>query len=171
MKVVSNSVALIYLFKIREVALLKRVFECIKIPPTVYREVVEKGMEKGYTDAWRIREEVSELIEVVPLDEEAEDMASKLERSGLERGEAETIALARHLNLPALLDEKKARSAAEANGVAYFGTLSILLLSVKEVVLSAKEARAMVKKLVSAGFWLSPEVLSEFYSRLEDLTP
>lgn len=158
--IVSNSVALIYLTKIGSEDILTKIFTTIYIAETVYTEVVEKGKEKGYLDAYRI-EELS-FIRVASLDAVHSKLAKKLEARGLEKGEAETISLAKQMDLEAILDEKKARNAAELMGVSYCGTLAVLIRGLKQRKITQTETKKLVDKIIKAGFRVSSEGLTDF---------
>ncbi len=49
---VSNASPLIFLAKIGKIHLLEKIFEKILIPEKVYNEVVVKGKEKRFADAY-----------------------------------------------------------------------------------------------------------------------
>ncbi len=130
----------------------------------MYRQVVERGKEGGYLDAYKV-EDLRGFIHMEKLDEKHSKLAKKLVKQGLELGEAETIALARQLNLEAILDEKKARNAADLVGINYFGTLALVLRGVKERKVT-EEAKKIVERMIRAGFRVSSEVLADFYGKL-----
>ncbi|MEE8400888.1 MAG: DUF3368 domain-containing protein, partial [Candidatus Hydrothermarchaeaceae archaeon] len=152
--ILSNSVALIYLAKVREEKILMQLFDGIAVSETVYKEVVERGKEGGYLDAYKI-EELEGFIHVEKLNKEHSKLAEKLVGQGIERGEAETIALAKQLNLEVILDEKKARNVADLVGIPYFGTLALILRAVKEKKVTEKDAERIVEKMIRAGLRVS----------------
>lgn len=51
MIVISNATPLIYLGRIDQVELLKKLYKKIYITPSVKQEVIDKGKEMGYSDA------------------------------------------------------------------------------------------------------------------------
>ena len=167
--VVSNSVALIQLFKANADSLLRISFEKVIISKKVYEEVVISGKEKGYGDAFCIEDAVGDHIEVGELDDVHTSYAYKLQLTGLGMGECETIALAKQLEIPAILDEKGARKAAEYSGIEYFGTLYLIYHATRDRSISSKEAKLIIQKLVANGFRISPELYIKFETLLEEL--
>ena len=167
--VVSNSVVLIQLFKANADFLLGTSFEKVIISKNVYEEVVIAGKEKGYGDAFRIEDAVGDHIEVGELDGVHTSYANKLQLTGLGMGECETIALAKQMEIPAILDEKGARKAAEYSGIEYFGTLYLIYRAARDRSIPSKEAKLIIRKLIDNGFRISPELYIKFEILLEEL--
>ncbi len=122
MKIVANSSVLIALSSIEQLELLKQCFnEDIFIPDAVWDEVVvtgkgRAGAEIVRTTTWLKRRTVQDADYV------------NLLCTSLDRGEAETIALAREFKADViLLDEKAARSVADRLGLHVLGTVGLLM--------------------------------------------
>ena len=60
MPAVADSTTLIWLAKISKLRLLKDVFSLVYISSEVFREAVEKGISKGYSDAVVIKRAIEE---------------------------------------------------------------------------------------------------------------
>ena len=152
MIIVSNTTPLIGLASIRRFDLLRKLFSEVHIPHAVYDEAVVAGREEGgakrevssasWIETSRVRDRLA--VEVL-LDE-------------LDRGEAETIVLARELNADwVLMDEKKGRRKLSQLGMRKLGTLGVLLKA-KEVGI-LQRIRPDVERLRSQGFSISQPVV------------
>lgn len=160
--IVLDASPLIALTKVERLTLLRDVYSEVIIGPRVRREVVEQGrpvdapgvrqVEAGLAAGW--------IDEVQPSDAEEQSTLQLLASTGLGKGEAETLALARSRQLMAVLDDKEARAIAEAMGVRYVGTAGILLEAFVSEYLKYDELEEAVRDL-SGVLWLSPDVVAE----------
>jgi predicted nucleic acid-binding protein len=66
------------------------------------------------------------VVEIIPNWLEVRRAPEPVEALGVDRGAAEAIALARVLGVPALLDDRRGRSAARSIGVSVIGTVGVL---------------------------------------------
>jgi uncharacterized protein len=122
MIVVSNTTPLIGLAIIRRFELLEELFSRIYIPQAVYDEAVTAGREKGGAKLEVSRAAWVETIQV------QDRLAVEVLLDELDRGEAETIVLARELGADwVLMDEKKGRRKVTELGLNKAGTVAILL--------------------------------------------
>ena len=152
MIIVSNTTPLIGLASIRRFDLLRKLFSEVHIPHAVYDEAVVAGREEGgakrevSSASWIETSRVQDRLAVeVLLDE-------------LDRGEAETIVLARELNADwVLMDEKRGRRKLSQLGMRKLGTLGVLLKA-KEVGI-LQRIRPDVERLRSQGFSISQPVV------------
>lgn len=155
MRVVSNAGPLIALARIECFHLLRPVFGRILIPQAVYHEVVELGAGRAGAEA--VRRAVGDWIEVqsVRQVERVQDLLANLGP-----GEAEALALA--LELPAdlvLLDDRKARSAAEFLKMPITGTIGFLDLAYRQGQLPG--LREPLARLKAQGFWIDQQLERE----------
>lgn len=123
MIVIANATPLIGLARINHLWLLQELFEEIVVPQAVYAEVA--GVESELTGA-------AELRTALWLRRQALADRSNVDylRADLDPGEAEVLVLAHELNADlVLLDETKARLAAEMLGLRFIGTIGVLLLA------------------------------------------
>jgi uncharacterized protein len=154
MIVVSNTTPLIGLAVIGQFDLLAHLFGKIIIPAAVYEEAVLFGREQGGA-----RQEVSESnwIEVISVQDE---LAVEVLLDELDRGEAETIVLARELNAAwALMDEKKGRRKLTAMGIPKVGTVGLLLKGKQSGYLD--HLQPYLEQLRQEGFSLSQKVMDD----------
>ena len=147
---VSNSSPLIHLAAIGSFALLRDFFEEIRLPPAVWREVVEEG--RGRPGAEEVEQAAERgWLRVVALRDAA--LATSLKRT-LDDGEAEAIALAVQEKADCvLLDESDARKAAEVQGLTKTGVIGLLIRAKRQGrIASLRERLSCLRD--EAGFWI-----------------
>ena len=106
MRTVSNTSPLIWLSNMGKLNLLKELFDEILIPPEVYREAVETGLQEGFSDALIIKEAVDQgWIKTTTLGEKEIELCHNMMKHAFElhMGEAQAIALARRMGKDTLL--------------------------------------------------------------------
>lgn len=147
--IVSDSTALIVLTKTNLMALLLESYKEIIIPKAVQMEV---GIA------------LDKKIKVVkPTDTKKIAKLSKL----LDRGESESIALAIELNAPLLIDERKGRKIALAEGLKIIGVLGLIIHAFYDAKITHQEALEFAKKLEKAGFYIAPALQKQFETLLD----
>jgi len=153
-RLVSNATPLIYLAKVNQLKLFKMLLKEAFTPESVHREVVIYGkslgekdaflVEKAINDGWIAVKNVNHLFEV--------DI-------GLHTGEVEVISLAKELGIETvLMDDAKARIAAEVAGQTPRGTLWLLLEAVKNKIMNFDQFLIALEMMTRAGFFLKEEV-------------
>lgn len=157
MNIVSNATPLIALAKIGHLELLRAMFGIIVIPKAVHSEVVLRasgrpgGVELRQADWIRIQD-VTDHTKVDYL------------RADLDQGEAEAVVLAEELSADwVLLDERKARLAAELVGLRFVGTMGIFLLAKRLGKIEA--VRPLLDELKTKKFYLGETVYQEVLAR------
>lgn len=150
MIVVSNTSPLTNLAAIGQFGLLGKLFNQIHIAEGVWTELNFAG------ENWPGRDQVAAADWIERHRVKNEPMV-RSHLSDLDRGEAETIALALELESDlVLLDEKEGRHAAQRMGLRVVGVVGILLEAKKKGFLS--HVRPCLESLrVKAGFYLSQE--------------
>lgn len=153
--VVVDSSVLITLAAGEQFQLLRDFYSSIHIPPEVWNETTAtaKGfgvqeVRQARADGWLVVQSPQDVAKVSSLP------------FNLQPGEIEALALA--LELPGamiLVDDAQGRKAAAALGIAYTGTLGVLLRAKAEGKISA--LRPVLRLLAArTTFWLSPAVES-----------
>jgi uncharacterized protein len=153
--VVVDSSVLITLAAGEQFHLLREFYTTIHIPPEVWNETTASAKTFGVqevrqakTEGWLIVQSPRDVAKVSTLP------------FNLQPGETEALALA--LELPGsllLVDDAQGRKAAAALGIAYTGTLGVLLRAKAEGKISA--LRPVLGLLATrTTFWLSPAVES-----------
>lgn len=162
-RVVSNSTVLVWLAKAGRLNLLISILHEVVTPPEVERETVERGEEKGEPDALVIERAIEDKwIKVISPSEEAEEIIHRLMKFGIDRGEAEAIALANQLKIEdVLMDQTHAREAAVAVGQKPRGTIYVLLKSLDLGLISWEEYLDCLERLAKLGFYLRTETYIE----------
>jgi predicted nucleic acid-binding protein len=162
MPVVSDASPLILLAKIRRLDLLKKLYSEVLIPKKVKEEVTKQEVPpiiSGIREGWiKVKE--------VELSSEVKEMGREL---GLHEGEIYALSLALHANVKQVLaDDKLARVGARILGLQAIGCLGVVMKAYEMDVITRNEAISAIQELVKAGLWISPEVLGEVLTSLED---
>jgi hypothetical protein len=127
--VVSNASPLIILSKLGQFDLLPRLFTEIIIAQEVWDEVVVNGV--GLPGSTEVQQAPWTRLEAVT---NTAQLVSWQAQHNLGLGELATILLAKELSADlALIDERRARLLARAEGVAPFGTIGMLELGYRKV--------------------------------------
>jgi len=135
---VSNSGPLIHLAKAGLLELIK-LYDTV-IPLEVKYEVVDKGKEKGFTDALLIEKATEEgWIKVIDVSVD-DKFAKAAEVAGLHKAEISVIHYAYKNGITALLDEDAARVFARGLGVKVKGSLGLLIEGLREGLVSYSKA-------------------------------
>jgi len=154
--VVSDATVLIGLSRIGFLWLLEKLWGTVAIPEAVYQEVmrgfagneeVARAVEAGWLRVKRVKDQ---------------KMVALLQSSLRGRGECECIVLSREIRARAVLtDDKRARKAVEASGIAAVGTLGLLVRATKEGILAKEQALDAIKGLAKTNFRLSKAVVEK----------
>lgn len=147
--VVANNTPLVALWVLGCLPLLRGLFGVVLIPPSVRAEftATERARrETALTDApW---------IKTAPLI----DPRRPLAYTGLDRGEAETLALAEERGGMVIIDERKGRRYARRLGLPLTGTLGVLLLAKERGLITS--VAAPILELQTAGLHLDPHLIA-----------
>ena len=151
--VVVDSSVLISLAAGESFQLLRHFYSTIYIPPEVWNEVVSAPKQFGVNEVRRAQAENWLLVRAPRNLERVRSLPFRLQQ-----GEAQALALALELPDPLLLvDDTQGRRAAEALGIAYTGTLGVLLRAKAEKQIPAlRPVLELLEKRTT--FWLSPDV-------------
>jgi predicted nucleic acid-binding protein len=153
--VVSNASPLIILSKLGQFDLLPRLFTEVIIAPEVWDEVVVNGT--GLPGSTEVQQALWIRLESVT---NAAQLVSWQVQYNLGLGELATILLAKELTADlALIDERRARLLARAEGVAPFGTVGMLELGYRkgEII----DLRQMYQSLLTVGARVDGRVLNQ----------
>ncbi|MCD6213048.1 MAG: hypothetical protein J7J02_08705 [Sulfurovum sp.] len=154
MMVISDSTTLIILFDLDRMELLSNLFSQILIPEVVYREISVKHDIV-----------LPEFIEVVSV---KENETLKLLKQLLDEGESEAIALALEQKSKLIIDEKKGRKIALAQGLEIIGLLGIVYLNIKREFLSKKEAKIFLDKALQHGYRINSKLILTMFVNIEE---
>lgn len=150
MIVVSNATPLIALAKLERLALLQELFGTVQIPEAVHEEVVARAPNRPGAA------EVGQAAWITVGAPEDRSHVNYL-RADLDPGEAEVLILAEELDADwVLLDELRARVAAEMLEIRCIGTVGLLLLAKRMGHVGA--VRPLLDELREKKFFLSDKV-------------
>ena len=160
--IVADASPLIVLAKLQCLRLLNDLYGEVLIGPIVKTETIDAGraiyalgveqIEAALEDGW---------LQTVRLSAEERNLMQRLtRRSRMDQGESESMALASIRGLRLIVDDKEARSVAEAAGVEYQGTAGTLLEAYLRQHLNLGELESLLRDL-SQILWISPTVVAE----------
>ena len=160
--IVTDASPLIVLAKLRRLKLLHDLYGVVLIGPVVKAETIDAGKAVRAQGVEQIEVALEEgWLQVVGLTAEEHGLEQRLmTRSRLDRGEAESIALASARRLRLIVDDKEARSVASATGTGHVGTAGALLEGYIRRHLELEELNSALGDL-SRVLWLSPAVVVE----------
>lgn len=160
MKVVVNATPIIALSRIKQLDLLHKLYGRVFIAKEVFTETVEYA--KGKPDVSAI--ENSSFIEVIEV---KNTLSVEMLLTELDRGESETIVLAKEINAGLIIiDEKLGREIAEAKGLKVTGTIGVLIEAKYRKLVP--EVRKYLDLLRNKGVWISPELYNQVIQQLKE---
>jgi uncharacterized protein len=150
--IVADAGPLMGLAKCGQLALLKQLFEAVHIPQQVVIEVTARS--KPFADV------IDQFIGQHTVIEGARDndLSEKLKKR-LGAGEIQAICCGLDLACPVLMDDKKGRLIAQANGVAIIGLLGLLLLAKREG--HVQKVAPLIEALLVQKYLLGEELISQ----------
>ncbi len=156
--VVSDTTALIILAKSDSLILLSNLFKEIYIPQAVYDELMIKD------DIVKYRIEEFNQISIKNISNQK--ILQSIQKLNIDKGEVEAISLAIELNLKLIIDERKGRKIALAQGLKIVGVLGILIENYRQDFLSLSETHFSFKLFKANGLRVSVELEKVFFDRL-----
>ena len=130
--VILDATLMIYLTK----AGLSRIFEELKeekiTSPRVKREVVDEVKNRGIPDVIILEKMFQNKVFTLKEPENKELLESLLNTRGLHATDAEVLALAGEPHGTAIIDDAVARKTTRIYGIAYAGTLYLLMRGIKQ---------------------------------------
>ena len=169
MRWVLDSSALVYLGKLRILERMLFLGALWVVPHEVYREVVERGIERGESEAEHIRTLI-EQKKLIVRNGKAQELALFEEIPFLSIADKEVLALSRELHCTALIDEKHARGVAELFHLEYHGVIYFILKLLELKKITKKEALFYLDKLLRPGFYFSREKYRDVLGVIEKLS-
>jgi len=163
-----------WLSKIGKLSLLKHLYGEVIIPEEVYKEVVERGLKEGFSDALIAKECVNQgWIKVSTLNKREVDLCRRIMEHAAEihLGETQAILLASELNTLLLMDESCGRAFAETWGLKVRGTLCMILKALREGLLNKDETKEAVSSMINKGFRIEPKLLTRILKEIENFVP
>ncbi|MDI6888859.1 MAG: DUF3368 domain-containing protein [Methanocellales archaeon] len=150
--------------KIKRLDLLKSFYGEIHIPETAFKEIVAKKAD--------FPEEITDFLKrgFIKI-EEIHIHDKNLSDLNIHKGEehALLLALERKADLT-IVDDKRARIAAEFLGLNFTGTLGVLLEALKKGVIDLSEFKVLLKKLIDSGFRIDITVYDRVLEEAEQMS-
>jgi predicted nucleic acid-binding protein len=160
MIIVSDAGPLIALAKIRELNILNRLFEKVKIPPSVFHELRLTSSRPGAI-------EFKEAIEITKWIEVSDPAhIPHILLYAIEQGEAEALALAKKDGLVLLIDERRGRKIANKEKVKITGTGAVLVAAKKKGII--KKVSPALNKLLGCGYRISNRLQKKILALVEE---
>jgi predicted nucleic acid-binding protein len=155
MTLIADTGPLIALAKIKHLDLLHVLFEQVRIPTKVYRELMAKigeesrEIDKALDEFILISKEIPKIKKIEPAIQD------------LDQGERKVIELAYTYDKPVLLlmDDKLGREAAKQLKLNVTGSIGILLKAKKEGAIS--NVTDLLRLMRKNGYWFSDEIIRE----------
>ncbi|MHA1720848.1 MAG: hypothetical protein DRO88_13520 [Promethearchaeia archaeon] len=162
--IIFDSSPLIHLTKIGKIEFVLKLFGKINIPVAVHEEVVEKGIQFGYSDAYLIQNfENEQKILKIKIKKQDSTLINFLHR-----GEMEVIQLAEKYSkiekCLIVMDEKKGRLIAEQRNISYISTASLILLLLRKNLIDYNLYCSNLAKYTSYG-WFSLQNYQQYIKR------
>ncbi|NQE46371.1 hypothetical protein C5S31_10155 [ANME-1 cluster archaeon GoMg2] len=168
MKVVSNTTPLIYLAKGNLLYVLKELFELVYIPQEVYKEAVDAGLAKGYSDAqeienacgaWIVTRAINIDLGVIMSQKREERPEIDRMLRGIHDGEIEVLSLAIELDVDKIIADDRAfikvvNSLSEIFKGELIGTGDVLDIALRRRIITQDEYTNFLDGLGSAIAWV-----------------
>ena len=154
--IIADSSTLITLLDTDNFTLLFDLFEEIIITDEVYNEITQKFYHKEKIDACIL----SSKLKLIAI--EHNNMYEML-RKRLDAGESESIALAKKLELPLIIDERKGRKIAQSLEINIIGFVGIVLKLLEKEIITKTKAIKIVKQVEENDFRLSDGLKALIY--------
>lgn len=164
---VFNSTPLIYLTKAKVLSLIEKIYAEKLIPETVFYEVAVKGKKIGAPDAFLIEDLINKKILTVKKPKKTKSVTHFLENPNIHKADAEVLALAEEFDGIAILDDDEARAMADIENIENGGSLYVLFTMLNQKIISKKDVRNAVDKMIKAGWRCSTELYAEIIKVLE----
>lgn len=150
--IVSDSSTLIILFDLDRIDLLQNISKKIYIPKTVYNEINYKYIVN-----------LPDYFEIINIEQNNELSQLKML---LDDGESEAILLAKKMNLPLIIDEKKGRKIAVNMGLDIIGLLGIIYINIQSNKLSKSDAKKFLDMATNSGFRISKTLIVSMLNKI-----
>jgi predicted nucleic acid-binding protein len=141
--VIINSGPLMALAKLGLIDLLPRLYGQVSFPTAVFAEVVVRGRERGYSDAFLVQLAIQQgKLKIVKVNEQ--DLPSDIQDLPLDAGEKQTLHIAQREKADLVLfDDEKVREEGKARGLNIKGTLGVR----EDIWISEELCRHVLSKL------------------------
>jgi predicted nucleic acid-binding protein len=158
---VFDATPLIYLAKAGKLDKLEKLEEEKLIPEKVYIEVVEEAGKEP--DGQRIEKAVEKGI-LKTASAEAGNGSESLSKADLQ-----VLKIAEEKEAVAVMDEEHGRNVADVRDIKTHGTAFIILRMQKKQIISKKEARETIEKIIDEGWYCSTDLYKDIMNKIEEI--
>ena len=152
---ISNSSPLIFLSKINQLSLLKKLFGHIFISKEVKDEILVEGKRGGIDISNAIKEGWIKVIE-----------AKNIIFLGIKGAEASVINLAIERKDKLIVDDAIAIKVAKSFDIETIRTTTVIFMAVKNKIITKEKAISFVDELIEIGYYISPGYYSAILKKL-----
>ncbi|MBK7058157.1 MAG: DUF3368 domain-containing protein [Leptospiraceae bacterium] len=158
MLLVADSSALIALSVCDALSFLEILFTSVKVPETVYNEVIKKGKKESA----KLQIFLENKIEKISIDDYV------ITDSSIEHGELSAMALYKKIGADKLLlDDKRARKVALVNKINIIGSSGILLRAKRKNLIT--NVKPYLDKIKTSDIYLSEKLYNDILEIAEEL--
>lgn len=151
---ISNASPLIFLSKINQLLLLKKLFNHIFISKEIKDEILVENKPGIIGISNAIKEGWIKVVEVKDRD------------LGIKGGESSVINLARKRKDKLIVDDAVATKIAKTFDIETIKTTTIIFMAVKNKIITKKQAISLINKLIDIGYYIGPKYYSAILSKL-----
>ena len=152
---ISNASPLIFLSRINQISLLKKLFVTILITTEVKDEIFVESKPGTIDVSNAIKQGWVKIVEVkesIPL--------------GIEGGESSSINLAIERKDKLIIDDAIGIKVAKAFDIETIRTTTVIFMALKKKIISKKQAVSIINKLIDIGYYISPRYYSAILTKL-----
>lgn len=154
-----DSGPLMALAKLGWLDLLPHLYGQVRFPTTVFSEVVVRGRERGYSDAYLVQLAIQHgNLKVVKMNEG--DLPSDIQDLPLDAGEKQALYLAQRDKADlVLIDDEKVREEAKIRGLNVKGTLGVIIQAYRTGLSGLNDVQSIIEAISSReDIWISEEL-------------
>jgi len=168
--VIINSGPLMALAKLGLLDLLPHLYGQVKFPTAVFTEVVRRGRERGYSDAFLVQIAIQQgKLWVIEVNDGV--LPPNIATLPLDAGEKQALYLAQRDKADLVLfDDEKVREEAKARGLNVKGTLGVIIQAYRAGLLRLNDVHSIIGAIMSReDIWISEELCRRVLSKLKTI--
>lgn len=151
---ISNASPLIFLSKINQLSLLKKLFGSVLISKEIKDEILVKD-KPGIVDIINaINKGWIKVVKVKKVD------------IGIKGAESSVINLARERKDKLLIDDAVATKVAKAFNIKTIRTTTVIFMALKNKIITKKQAISLIDKLIEVGYYIGPTYYTAILKKL-----
>lgn len=154
---ISNSTPLICLAKIKQLELLKKLFNKIIIPESVRKEVMREG-KPGF----------SEIDNAINAGWILIENPKKILNLNLGKGENDAISLAKERNDCLIIDDSVAIKIADSMNIRCIRTIKVMFIALEKNVIKKEQVKTLFLKLIQNGYCIKPDIYAKILEFIEN---